>query len=283
MPFDVDSLGLQPGAVWLVRDLVHERAGLYYDDSRVPQMADRLAPRVTSRGFDTFLDYYYFLKYDDAAADEWPKVMDALAVPETYFWREVDQLHAIVDVIVPALVPTLARPLRVWSVPCASGEEPLTLAMMLDRRGLLGEVEIHASDASPAALEAAAAGMYRERAFRTLPISLRDRYFTRESSRWRVDPRLQARISWSRVNLLDAADVLRRACADVIVCRNVFIYFSEAAIRKVVDVFARAMPTPGYLCVGAAESLLRVTDRFDLEQIGEAFVYVKKGSMGQAS
>ena len=66
-----------------------------------------------------------------------------------------------------------------------------------------------------------------------------------------------------------------RACADFILCRNVCIYFSESAIRKVVETFARAMPTPGYLCVGAAESLLRISDRFELEQIGDAFVYVK--------
>lgn len=280
MSLDVDSLGLQPGALTLVRDLVHDRTGLFYDESRLAQMADRLAPLVTNRGFDTFLDYYYFLKYDEGAADEWRRVMDALAVPETYFWREIDQLRAIVDVIVPSLAPKLARPLRVWSVPCASGEEPLSLAMMLDGCGRLGQVEISASDASQAALDAAAAGIYRERAFRTLPTEVRERYFTRDGSRWRIDPALRERISWSRVNLLDMNEVLRHAWADVILCRNVFIYFSEGAIRRVVETFARAMPTPGYLCVGAAESLLRITDRFELEQIGDAFVYVMKSGRG---
>jgi chemotaxis protein methyltransferase CheR len=77
---------------------------------------------------------------------------------------------------------------------------------------------------------------------------------------------------------MDAAAVCTHAAADVILCRNVFIYFSEQAIRKVVNIFARAMPQPGYLCVGAAESLLRVTDAFELEQVGDAFVYVKKSA-----
>jgi chemotaxis protein methyltransferase CheR len=199
-------------------------------------------------------------------------------VPETYFWREVDQLEAIVNVIVPSLRPKLARRLRVWSVPCASGEEPLTLAMMLHACGRLDDVEISASDASQAALNAAAAGLYRERAFRSLPAQMRDRYFTREGPRWQVDPALRDRISWSRVNLLEASEVARRAAVDVILCRNVFIYFSENAIRRVVETFARALPDPGYLCVGAAESLLRLTDRFELEQIGDAFVYVKRSS-----
>lgn len=277
---DVDSLGLQPGAVTLVRDLVHERTGLFYDEGRLGQMADRLAPLVTNKGFDTFLDYYYYLKYDEGSADEWLRVMDALAVPETYFWRETDQLRAIVDVIVPSLAPQLARRLRVWSVPCASGEEPLTLAMMLEGCGRLEQVEITASDASPAALDAAAAGLYRERAFRSLPIPLRERYFTPDGPRWRIDARLRDRISWSRVNLLDTDAVTRHAGVDIILCRNVFIYFSENAIRRVIETFARAMPMPAYLCVGAAESLLRLTDRFELEQIGDAFIYVKRRSKG---
>jgi len=274
--FDVDSLGLLPAAVSLVRDLVHERTGLFYDDNRLPQMADRLAPLVANRGFATFLDYYYFLKYDAAASEEWTRVMDALSIPETYFWREADQLHAIVDVIVPSLARQLARPLRIWSVPCASGEEPLTLAMMLDQRGSLAQVQIAASDASQAALDAAAAGVYRERSFRSLPVTVRQRYFTPEGSRWRIDPALARRISWSRVNLADLSEVARHAAADIILCRNVFIYFSEPPIRRVVETFTRAMPARAYLCVGAAESLLRITDAFELEQIADAFVYVKK-------
>jgi chemotaxis protein methyltransferase CheR len=259
-----------------VRDLVHERTGLFYDNSRIEQMADRLAPLVANRGFDTFLDYYYFLKYDEASGGEWHSVMDALSVPETYFWREIDQLKAIADILVPSLANTLGRPVRVWSVPSATGEEPLTLAMLLDQRGALHLAEIEGSDASPTALAAAASGLYRERAFRSLPPALRARYFRPEGSRWRIDPCLAARVSWSRVNLLDTPEVERRARAHVILCRNVFIYFSEVSIKRVVETFARNMPTPAYLCVGSAESLLRHTDDFNLEQIGGAFMYVKR-------
>jgi chemotaxis protein methyltransferase CheR len=152
--------------------------------------------------------------------------------------------------------------------------------MLLAECGRLDQVEIAASDGSQAALDAAAEGLYRERAFRTLPTQLRARYFTREGTRWRMDPALRDRISWSRVNLLDTNTVARQANADIILCRNVFIYFSESAIRRVVETFAHAMPAPAYLCVGAAESLLRLTDRFELEQIGDAFMYVKNVSKG---
>ena len=285
MGFDADSLGLQRGSLALVRELVHERTGLYYDEGRIDSLADRLAPLVTARGFSSFLDYYYLLKYDEGSAGEWDLVLDALSVPETYFWREPDQLQAIVDLVVPELAARLARPIRIWCVPCATGEEPLTVAMMLDQAGWFGRVpiELRASDGSQALLDAAQRGRYRERAFRNLPPRLRERYFTPDGDRWRISPSLFARVhSWSRVNLLAASEVAPLAAADVIFCRNVFIYFSEGAVRRVAETFADRMPTPGYLCVGAAESLLRITDRFDLERLGEAFVYLKQPGYGDA-
>jgi chemotaxis protein methyltransferase CheR len=275
-----DTLGLGDAAVPLLRDLIHERAGIFFENGRYGMLAERLAPLVVERGFESFLDYYYLLKYDEAATREWPRVMDALAVPETYFWREIDQVRAIVDVVVPALVASLrGAPLRIWSVPCASGEEPLTIAMMLDQAGWFARapIEIHASDASPAQVERARAGRYRERAFRALPEALRERYFNRQAEVWVPEPGLASRVtSWSVVNLMSAEDVARLASAPVIFCRNVFIYFSADRVREVVARFAASMPAPGFLCVAASESLLRVTDAFQLEEVGEAFVYVKR-------
>jgi chemotaxis protein methyltransferase CheR len=281
---DAEKLGRRTAAVMLLRDLVHERTGLHYDDGRCDAMADCLAPLVVARGFGSFLDYYYFLKYDPAGEAEWIPVLDALSVTETYFWREVDQLRVIAHVIVPQLLERKGVA-RVWCVPCATGEEPLTLAMLLDQQGMFerGSIEIRASDASEAALAKAREGLYRERSFRALPRPLLERYFTPEDGRWRVVSRLHQRVlSWDRVNLMDETDVRRRGRVDVVLCRNVFIYFSEPRIRHVVDTLAEVMNTPGYLCVGAAESLLRITTRFDLQQIADAFVYVKRSQGEQA-
>lgn len=276
------SLGLSGAAVPLLRDLIHERAGLHYDAGRTEMLADRLAPLVVERGFDSFLDYYYLLKYDEDAAAEWRKVMDALAVPETYFWREPDQMRAVVEIVVPSLVRAFpATPLRIWSVPCSTGEEPLTLAMMLQEARWFDRaaIEIHASDASEGSIAKAVAGRYRERSFRSLPAPLRERYFTRDGDTWVIDQALHQRVkSWSVVNLMCEGEVAARARVPIIFCRNVFIYFSEARVRQVVEQFARGMPSPGYLCVGASESLLRVTTRFELEEIGGAFIYVKRGT-----
>lgn len=281
MTSSAESLGLSSAALPLLAAIAQERLGLVYQPNRYDILAERLAPLVLERGFSSFLDYYYLLKYDSDSADEWRRVADALSVTETYFWREIDQLRAIVDHLVPALASD-GRPVRIWSVPCATGEEPLTVAMLLEESGWFRRtpIEIHASDASPAALARARAGYYRERSFRALPPALRDRYFTAEGDGWRVSAALQARVtSWSVVNLLCEADVAARAGVPIILCRNVFIYFSPAAVTLVADSFARAMPPRGYLCLGASESLLKLRTRFTLEEIGGAFVYVKDGDV----
>jgi chemotaxis protein methyltransferase CheR len=279
MSMQSDALGLSASALPLLRDLVHERLGLFYETSRLDLFADRLSVLLVQRGFDSFLDYFYLLKYDPEAPSEWSRVMDALSVGETYFWREIDQLRAVADHIVPSLAKTRPfGPIRLWCVPCATGEEPLTMAMLLEERGWFDRapIEIHASDASPAALARARAGRYRERSFRNLSAALREKYFRREGDEWVVDPALHRRVtSWSIANLMCEGDVAPRARVPIVLCRNVFIYFSSAGVERVANQIAAAMPAPGYLCLGAAESLLKLKTPFELEEIGGAFVYVK--------
>jgi chemotaxis protein methyltransferase CheR len=281
MGFTTGSLGLTGGADRLLRDLIHERTGLFFDNGKGDILADKLSPLVIERGFTSLLDYYYLLKYDEAAQDEWLNVMNALSVPETYFWREMDQVRALVEMVVPRwFAAPGAGPLKIWSAACATGEEPLTIAMALDEAGWLGRapIEIHASDASTTAVAKARRGVYRERSFRNLPAELRAKYFTQEGATqtWRVDAKLHAGIRWGVVNLMDEAEVAPWAAANVIFCRNVFIYFSEQSIRRTVRSFAARIRPPGHLFVAASESLLRLADDFELQEIGNAFVYVKR-------
>jgi chemotaxis protein methyltransferase CheR len=277
MHAQTDFLGLTGGVTPILRDLIHDRLGLMYEPHQFDQVADRIAPLIVARGLSSFLDYYYLLKYGDEP-DEWLKVMDALAIQETYFWREIDQLRAVVTCVVPKLVDRLrGRPLRIWSIPCATGEEPLTIAILLAEAGWFDRapIELIASDASPAAIERARAGRYMQRSFRNLPPGLREKHFVARDGSWTVDPDLFHRVSYGVVNLMDEEQVGRHASAPVVLCRNVFIYFSDHSIRRALSVLERSMPAPGYLCVGASESLLRRTSIFELEDIGGAFMYVK--------
>jgi len=277
---DVKGIRIPERTLELLRDLVLTETGMFYDDSRLDFLRDRLAPLAVARGFDSFLDYYYLLKYDSNAANEWVRAIDALSVQETYFWREIDQIKALAEAIMPQLLANRRWPVRIWSIPCASGEEPLSLAMALEEAGWFGRaaIEIHGSDASEAALERARGGRYTGRAFRQLPDGLREKYFDTDAAarEWTVKPDIHRRVkSWTRVNIVQRDEVMPFATSDVIFCRNLFIYFTSSTVMQVVDTFADLMPSPGYLCVGAAESLLRLTARFDLRELGGAYVYYK--------
>jgi chemotaxis protein methyltransferase CheR len=281
MPFAPENLGVSEAGLPLLTELIHQHTGLFYENGRVELLSDRLAPLVLSRGFRSFLDFYYLLKFDaQSAATAWRDVMDALSIQETYFWRESDQLRALTCHVLPELLRAQpGRPVRIWSVPCASGEEPLSIAMALEEAGWFARahIEIHASDGSPSAIEKARSGLYRERAFRVLPAHLREKYFKSDGALSSPIAALRQRISsWSVVNLMAPSEMLMHAGTQIVFCRNAFIYFSKDNIKKVVETLENVMTVPGYLFVGASESLSRLSDRFVLEDVDRAFVYTKR-------
>ena len=279
MGFSQETLSLSDAEFKILRDLVRERTGIHYENDRRDILADKLSGRAVERGFESFIDYYYLLKYGPEAEEEWRHVLDALSVPETYFWREMDQVRALVDVVLPEFAAAGGpAPLRIWSAACATGEEPLTLAIALEEAGWFARlpIEIVASDGSARNVEKARLGLFRERSFRSFPLALREKHFKATEGAWRVAPQLQERIRWSTANLTVAGDVARMMPASVVFCRNVFIYFSAEAIARTVRAFAEGMISPGYLFVGVSESLIRHTSDFELREIAGTFVYCKR-------
>jgi chemotaxis protein methyltransferase CheR len=268
------------GSAVLLRDLVHEHTGTYFEANRLGTLIEKLQPLARERHCRSVLDYYYLLKFDGESTGEWQRVMDTLSVQETYFWREMDQIRALVDVLVPAWFAEKRGPLRIWSAACATGEEPFTIAMALNEAGWFerAPIEIWASDASVTALDKARRGTYRERSFRSLPENLRAKYFQSVPQGWCIAPELLVRVRFQRANIVAANEIDALARAPIIFCRNVFIYFSPAAISRTVHQFAERMPEGGRLFVGVSESLLRLTGKFDLAEVGKAFVYLKRSA-----
>jgi chemotaxis protein methyltransferase CheR len=279
MAFFSETLALPENAFTILRDLIMERTGIYFEENKKDILADKLSGRVLERGFSSFIDYYYLLKYDNESREEWNVVFDLISVKETYFWREYDQIDALVSHIVPQYAADHpGRTLRIWCAASSTGEEPLSILIALDNAGWLQKmrVELIATDASPQALEKARKGLYRERAFRSLPGHLRDRYFTSSAEEWKIDPTIHSRVRWQLLNLMNNNEIGILQEQDVIFCRNVFIYFREDAIRKITESFFSRLRSPGYLFLGSAESLLRIGTSFELTEIGETFVYRKK-------
>jgi chemotaxis protein methyltransferase CheR len=267
-------LRVPEGISRLLRDLIHERTGLFFEDSRMETLLEKLEPLARDRGCDSFLEYYSALK--DNEDGEWDRAWEALSVQETYFWREMSQVCALTEVIVPDWFRKRFLPFRIWSAACATGEEPYSIAMALAEAGFGAHpIELLGTDASPVALQKAQSAIYREKSFRTLPLPLRQKYFAPVVGGWKLSPEIVARVKFKRVNLFESAEVAPLARVQAIFCRNVFIYFSPHAIRQTVATIASKMPAGGCLFVGASESLLRMTTDFELQEIGGALAYIR--------
>lgn len=267
----------------ILRDLILQKTGLFYSESKKDLLADKLFPRLAEHHFDSFLDYYYLLKYDAENTDEWFYVMDQLSVPETYFWREFDQIELLANTLLTAYFnqhpsPCAGQPIAIWSAACATGEEPLSIAIALQEARLFDQIpiQIYASDASLKAINRAKKGIYSRRSFRTLSPYLQEKYFTQKDDCWQISPDIHRHIRWEVANLSNPVEIQRLSQATFIFCRNVFIYFSEQAIKNTVEQFYNNMTTPGYLFVSASESLLQLKTAFELQTIDGAFVYVKQ-------
>jgi chemotaxis protein methyltransferase CheR len=276
MPGEIGSkkLRVPEGVPRLLRDLIHDRTGLFFEDTRMDILIDKLEPAAQNRGFGSFLDYYYALKENDSG--EWDRAWEALSVQETYFWREMSPIDAVVKRIVPDWFRKNTLPFRIWSAACATGEEPYTIAMALAEAGLAERlIEITGSDASVEALEKAEQAVYREKSFRTLPPELRQKYFEPVAGGWKLCMEIRRRVVFKRANLFEQGEIAPLARMQAIFCRNVFIYFSRHAIRQTVAMMAAKMPPGGFLFVGASESLLRLTTDFELREIAGALAYVR--------
>jgi len=170
------TFALTDAAFSLLRELIEQRTGVVFDEAKRGLLADKLSEPVAANGLTSFLDYYYLLRYDENAEAHWAVLMDRLAVPETFFWRQAEQILAVANVIAPAhFLAYPGRPLRIWSAGCCTGEEPISLAIALAEAGLLGKypIDIAATDGSAEMIARARHGSYGERSFRQLPPALK--------------------------------------------------------------------------------------------------------------
>ncbi|MBC7974521.1 MAG: protein-glutamate O-methyltransferase CheR [Myxococcales bacterium] len=269
------SLAWTPQLLAIFASLVEDSCGVHYAPHDREVFGTKLAAHAADLGHDSLLDYYYRLRYDDADGAERTRLVEALLVHETYFFRELAPLRELVDGHLTQIIARRGHA-RVWSAACSTGEEPLTVAMLLDERGLLDRVELFATDISAQAVAQATSGRYRKRALRSEhPVALAERYLTQTDSGVAVDPRIRSAVTFRTLNLFDAGTIRMLGPLDVILCRNVLIYFSDGHIARVVDHLASALAPDGLLAVGVSESLMRFGTSMVCEERGNAFFYRK--------
>jgi chemotaxis protein methyltransferase CheR len=269
------DLALTPPLFAIFSSLIEERVGLCYTLQDETVLASKLSMRALERGFSSLLDYYYFLRYDAGSESEFEALVNALVVNETFFFREFTPLSVLVSDFVAPLVAA-GKTVRIWCAACSTGEEPLTIAMLLERHGLLGSVELIASDVSSTVLAKARSGQYGRRSLRVVPAQeLCDKWLTVHEHSVKVDPTLGRAVSWRQLNLLDQAAVRAIGPVDFIVCRNVLIYFRDVTASRVVSTLADQLRPGGALLVGISESLLRFGTSLACEESAGIFLYRK--------
>jgi chemotaxis protein methyltransferase CheR len=267
------ALPLSPQVFAIFRALVEDESGLHYSPDDRELFAEKVSARAVDEGFASLLDYYYFLRYDAGGRQELERLIEALVVNETYFFREREQLEWLVDHFLVPRCRSGRRP-RVWSAACATGEEPLTLAMLLADRGCEGQAEITATDLSQRALDRAQAGIFSLRSLRhAARPEIAERFIEPHEGRLRITPSLLSHVEWRRLNLTSATEVAAMGRFDAILCRNVLIYFSDLTTQRVLDSLNGRLVDDGVLLVGVSESLLRFGTSIVCEERGGIFVY----------
>jgi chemotaxis protein methyltransferase CheR len=266
------SLPLSAPVFTILSNLIEQHAGLHYRAQDLELVRDKISDRAELLGFESLLDYYYFLRYDPGHAAELDALTELLLVHETFFFREADQLQIALRNLLRARFQSGAR-VRIWCAAAATGEEPVTLAMILAGENLLGAATIVASDLSEKALTRARSGVFGSRAGRALPPGVEGKWLRREGDKLHIDPALTRAIDWRRVNLLDEAAVRALGQFDIVLARNVLIYFGDETVRRVVASLSEAVVPSGLLLVGASESLMRYGTALTCEEHGGAFFY----------
>ncbi len=255
-----------------LRDLIEKTTGIYYLDSSLPLLRDRLGARISALRLKDLVDYYYYLKWDPRRQGEWESLLAYLTVNETHFWRESDALEWALEKIRSAARE--GRRCKVWHAACSSGEEPYSLAMAAMNDGLVPWVdfELIASDLDPQILSHALQARYSPHSLRNLPEAMRERYILEGEKSSLLSPEVRAAVRFFRLNLHETK-VPWPQDMDLIFCRNVFIYFRPSTVQQIAHRFSRSLKSRGHLLLGAAESLLQLETPFEFLSQNGVIIY----------
>ena len=248
-----------------LRKLLRERSGLVLSAEKQYLAESRLLPVARKHGLSTLAELVGKLKTTTAATLT-VEVVEAMTTNETFFFRDKIPFEHFRATVLPALIAARAREkrIRIWCAAASTGQEPYSLAMTLKGMGaaLAGfRVEILATDLAGDVLARAKAGIYSQfEVQRGLPIQLLVKFFCQVGEAWQIAPEIRAMVQFRPLNLLN--DFSPLGTFDLVFCRNVLIYFAQDTKIGVLNRIARQMPADGYLALGAAETVIGLTDSF---------------------
>lgn len=255
--------------------MIFTEAKRYYVERRIWE-------RMAATGSPSFAAYFACLRTDTQS--EIQQFVNAFTVNETYFYREDYQLKCLTSDLMTERVreKQTGDTIRIWSVPCSTGEEPYSIALwLLENWPRVDDyaIEIVGSDIDTRVLELARAGIFGKRALMRLPPELVGKYFDAlPGEEWQISRQLRDSVAFTAVNLVEPEQTRRHGQFDVIFCRNVLIYFDDAARRIAAENLYENLYRGGFICLGHTESMSRISPLFEVRRFADAIVYQRPAS-----
>jgi chemotaxis protein methyltransferase CheR len=263
------------------QEFFYRKTGIRFEDTKRYFVDKRLLERMEHTGSETFRDYFSLLRFQ-ADGSELQALVNLMTVNETYFFREEYQFDCLVHSILPEIVAqrTPGATIRIWVLPSSSGEEAYTIAMCLNERwpGIADhDVELISSDIDTDILAHAKAGLYSARSTMQVPHAYLRKYFRQTANGFQICDDLRSAVEFTRVNLQDPAQVRPYRNFDVVFCRNLLIYFDDVSRKQAAETFYDALRPGGFILLGHAESMSRISSLFEIRKFADAIVYQRPG------
>jgi chemotaxis protein methyltransferase CheR len=263
--------------------VIYQKLGLHFDDKKIYFLKTRVAKRMAALDLSDPREYLFLLNYADPQGQEMQALANLVTTNETYMFREYDQLQAFANHCLPEVLSAKQargeKTLRIWSAGCSSGEEPYTLAMIVQEvfpQAQSWDCGIVATDIDENMLRKAAAARYGSRSVHDVPGEYRAKYLLEDGDEYVVRRRTACLVETVHLNLHDRMAMRAMRGFDFIFCRNVLIYFDDLSRKAVVDHFYNALNRGGYVFLGHSESIGRVTTAFKLKRFEDHLVYGKE-------
>jgi chemotaxis protein methyltransferase CheR len=232
---------------------------------------------MIATGSSSFASYFARLRAN--MRGELEKLINASTVNETYFYREDHQFACLTSNLLQERLRMKppGETMRIWSVPCSTGEEPYSIAIWLLENWAevdAHDVEIVGSDIDTNVLEAARAGIFGKRALMRLSPALTDKYFTAAGpEHWQIIDELRESVRLAATNIVERSETRPHGLFDIIFCRNLLIYFDDTSRRVAAENLYESLAPGGYICLGHAESMSRISSLFEVCRFADAIVY----------
>ncbi|PID26863.1 MAG: chemotaxis protein [Candidatus Cloacimonadota bacterium] len=267
-----------------IRDFIYESSGIYFTEDMKYIVDEKIANRLSRLNLNSIDAYIKYLNFDKKRESELNRLFDAVTINETSFFRNMPQIDALKNILIPEIIAKKEKDrnksLKIWSAACSSGEEPYTISILL--REILGysyqnwNIEILATDISNEILEKARTGIYNQTAMRNTSSDIISKYFTKRENLYRINSDVRCNIKFLNLNLMDKLKMRMIKGVDIILCRNVLIYFDLKSKSQVISSLYRSLSDGGYMFIGHSESLHGVENSFSFVHLKNTIAYQKR-------